>query len=417
MNTVSAMDRSDAPPESIFHSLLFGPTLVMVALRQSSLAAGLTVCLFLLCAYLAIQAIGSRARSNATGSVWLLPIVYTTVLAAIWSHGAWAMLQGTNFQTGRFIGSYSVFAVMLLAAMGFTESLLTASNEQVTRWVRHAMWFLVLNALVGLTGLKLFSFSTHKPIGIFSEPSHFALVLAPMLAYQCTSDVKNGRWMLPFFFLWGVLIENLTTLAVVVLCTLVTLRFTASRLILLIAGAGVLLAIDAEYFVSRLAISQDSENLSVLVLLQGWETALLTLEQTAGWGAGFQQFGFASLSGDVAEKISFLGEENLNQFDGGSTAAKLVGEFGWFGVAGLVLVLLLVGRAVRELRRAHARGESGARILLLASLVAVLVELFARGVGYFSPSIFLALCGCIEFLRSRRHGRTFGDGPSAVAHE
>ena len=58
---------------------------------------------------------------------------------------------------------------------------------------------------------------------------------------------------------------------------------------------------DIDYFVGRAVLSADSDNTSVLVLLQGWETARMSIERTHGWGAGFQQFGVTNFGGEIAD--------------------------------------------------------------------------------------------------------------------
>lgn len=376
--------------------LMFAPSLVMVAFGVSSMAAGLM--LFLLCLYVYLtfdfvekkQSI--RFNFNQVTFYSLLAIFFLL-------HSMVAMIKNSNFQFERFLTSYLAFSLICIGACGFVSLLTKIRPTDLSRWIGGAVWFLVVNAMFGLTGIAVFSNATHKPVGIFSEPSHLALVLAPMLAYSCAINAKNHRKFLLFFFVWGLLIENLTTLVVVGLCFLIRLKINFSRKFVLSAFvfviiAGVIIQLtDLDYFSSRLKISSDSDNLSVLVLIQGWETAFLMLMETNGVGSGFQQYGFSTAVADVSAKIGRFGLEGLNQFDGGSTAAKLIGEFGYFGILLVGMLIILSLKALIRLRLAERTGECGGQLLLSASLYTFIVELLLRGVGYFSPSCFLALCG------------------------
>ena len=390
--------QSDKMLEAFFYALLLVPSLVMVALRQSSMAAGLTLYLVCLNGYLAANSMSAKAGGKRYSFIWQRALFLITLLAFLLLHALWPMTTNATFQVARFFGSYLVMALMCFGALGLAKHIHSAPPSEVSRWVSVALWLLTINALVGLTGFKPFPQATIKPIGIFAEPSHLAMVLAPLLAYTCAIEARHHRSLLAFFFAWGVAIENLTTLVVVVLCFLITFRLSVSRVALVMFAAAGLFFVDVEYFASRLLISGDSDNISVLVLLQGWETATLMFEKTGGWGSGFQQFGFSNVAGEIADKLSAFGEDNLNQFDGGSTAAKIIGEFGIFGLVGLAVVVVLVAGAFLRLRAARQTGDNGGGLLLAASLYSFLIELFARGVGYFSPTFFLALSALVGII-------------------
>ncbi|MBC7489917.1 MAG: hypothetical protein H7240_08125 [Glaciimonas sp.] len=291
---------------------------------------------------------------------------------------------------------------MTLAAWVLAYKMTSLGTATVCRLVEQALWFLFINALIGLTELRLFNQMSSKPVGLFSEPSHLALILAPLLVYACAVELRWHRFFIMFFFLWGLLIQNLTTLSVVILSFMVLFRFNPPRVLIVILLAGGLVISDLEYFTSRLLISSESENLSVLVFLQGWEIAKEMLNETSYWGAGFQQFGFLNISNDISNKISLLNEENLNLFDGGSTASKLVGEFGIYAIAGLLIYIVFFFWAFGQLRNAHANRISGGRLFFISCLFAFVIELFIRGVGYFSPTCFLALSAVMGLANTPR---------------
>jgi hypothetical protein len=339
-------------------------------------------------------------------------IFITVLLAIIFIHAVWPMINDSNFQFGRFFYSYIILLMMCIGALGFTVRLISAPTADISRWVNHALWFLVLNAIISLCGFKLFPYSTYKPVGIFSEPSHFALILAPLLAFACGTKARNYRLALIFFFVWGLVIENLTTLVAVILSLLITVRFAISKnafitiIVISVFTAVSVQVIDTDYFLSRLEISNESNNLSVLVLLQGWETSVEMIKMTGAWGVGFQQFGFIDVSGEIIEKIANLGEEGLNKLDGGSMAAKITGEFGVLGLAAIFMIVIQAFRAYLRLKSAKLNDCSGGQILLSASLFTYVIELFARGVGYFSPTGFLVLCALINVYCYEKRSRS-----------
>lgn len=385
----------------VFHAALFLPSFVMTAFGQSSMAVGLTLYMVVLCLYFTGHSSFSFLqvlRSAVTGGLTLIICILLFVLV----HAAVPFFNSSLFDVERFFAGYLVLSLMAIATWVFAYNVTRVETVTVSRLVEQALWFLLINALLGLTELRLFPQMSSKPVGLFSEPSHLALVLAPLLVYACAMELRWHRLFIVFFFVWSLLIQNLTTLFVVILCFTVLFRFNPPRVLLLMLLSGGLVFTDLEYFTSRLLITRESENLSVLVLLQGWEIAKEMLNKTSNWGAGFQQFGFLNIFGDISSKIALLSEEDLNLLDGGSTASKLVGEFGVFAIAALGIYIVFFFWAFRQLRQARAHQIPGGRLFLISCLFAFIIELFIRGVGYFSPTCFLALSAVMGFANAPR---------------
>lgn len=395
---------TNAPPErlvkissSILLCLLILPSLVMLGLRQSSMAAGLSLSF----AFIGLSAFlhwlwrpaKFRVSAGLTWATW-----FALISLGVLIHGIAALLLYPGFDTARFVGSYALLLLMLLASSIFVVEGQRLDASVMHRLVDIALWALALNAIAGILGIKLFSYSTFKPVGLFSEPSHFALVLGPFLAFKCAARTRFHRWLLVAFFCWGLAIENLTTLLVVVLCYLITIRLKFTHLLIiafLATGASLL---NFEYFASRLLISPESENLSVLVLLQGFENAQILLEETKYMGAGFQQFGVFGNTGEITDRMSEFGEGALNLLDGGTTASKLMGEFGALGIALTLAYLVLFISVARRLRRGCEVGSQDFGLFMHCCMYTFFIELFARGVGYFSPTAFLALSASLYML-------------------
>lgn len=386
---------------ALFHILLFSPGLIMISFNRGSFASGLAIYFYLLIVYVAAR---NPSISSVGQSGIRRPIFFAAFLFIILIHAIFAAIINPYFEYNRFAASYLLLLVMCACALAYTPILLKVSLTEVSRWVNIALWFLVVNAVIGLTGFDLFQGGLGKPVGIFLEPSHFALILAPLLAFTSATKAKNAFVFHIFFILWGLAIENLTTLITVALSASLVFRLKISlKIIKIIFFIMILVAVFAQeinfmHFLDRISISADSDNLSVLVLLQGWQNAFVILRDTGGWGSGFQQFGFFGSYGDIQTRILELAGVNLNLFDGGSTAAKLIGEFGVFGMAAVSIFLAIAVQSFFFLRSRTINENSGGSVLLSVSVFAFTIELFVRGVGYFSPTSFLALCGLVKFF-------------------
>lgn len=394
-------------PSTIFFGALFIPTFVMVALAASSMAAGLAVYLCSMLTWLVVVSL----TYNRTIPIWLVRRIVLFVgvgVLVVSVHALVAVVNNEQFNLARLAGSVALLGLMLLGATAFAIQIAGLHEATMARWVVIGLCFLALNALFGLAGISFFPPTTSKPVGIFSEPSLFGLVVCPLLTYACAARMRHARLALLFFVIWALAIQNLTTLMAALLAASVLAQF---RFIDAIAVVAMILAItlyvDVQYFMDRLVISGESDNLSVLVLLQGWEHALIMLGESGGWGGGFQQFGFQGVSGDANDKLAKLGYEHLNVLDGGSVAAKMVGEFGYVGVAALVTYLYLFFRALRRARSASLYG-SGGELFLAACIISFSIELFVRGVGYFTPTCFLALSGVFWTTCLRRESKMPG---------
>jgi hypothetical protein len=312
--------------------------------------------------------------------------------------------------------------VMLLGANVAARSLLALTPGALNATAHYAFWVLTAIAYMAIAHVPSVTGSAYpKPVIVFSEPSDFSFVYLPFLIFT-VANATRGRQMLLLLsgLLIGMLLENLTMLVGILGASCLILRRYQILLLLagLVLGAGVL-ALDLSYYADRLALSADSDNLSTLVYLQGWERALLNLQETDGVGVGFQQFGYVGSLGDISQKILLLAHTNLNLYDGGSTGSKLIAELGVVGILMVVLYLRLLVRGALLIRRAQqlpAGTRDRRRIFFYSVVVAYGSELFIRGTGYFSPSGFFLLTALIAIpaletarYRSRRASETTGD--------
>jgi hypothetical protein len=254
------------------------------------------------------------------------------------------------------------------------------------------------------TGLQPRGHFFQKSTFPFTETSHFALALAPVLLYRCATAVRGRRllWTLVGFGL-AVVLQSATLLIIAFVAAFIARRLTIFLLAGLLAGAVALslglASLQLSYFASRADISENSSNLSALVYVEGWEMLDRSLSLTHGWGVGFEQLGLHDSNVDAVESILRLtnGEE-LNLNDGGFVLAKLGGEF---GILGLMLSLGYCVLAVRSaFRLRDGRGTANA-ILAQCIVVAFCIDMFARGTGYFTQSGLVFLGGMFALVPGR----------------
>ncbi len=361
---------------------LFGASIIVLAtelLTARRLRTGLTW-----------RAGGLRTATFIVAGVLLQAVVLTIV----WHQVDWA----------RLVGSLIVTLVVLVAAACMRDRLLRHSSADVTRILAWTAWMLVALALRSLVGPPVFAPITHpRPVVVFAEPSHFALAFVPFAGFFIVQLRRWRRWAVVIGTIALALVLQSTTLLAGLLMLLVTcLRWRQTLVVLsLCVLVGAVANFDPSYIVDRLVFSEEVHNVSNLVLLQGWERAWLALIETDGLGLGFQQFGVWGPMGEVQDLILAVGGENLNLSDGGTTASKLVAEFGVVGIGLLLGWFVWWWRASRLLRLAlKGPRQPAAVVFMKVCVVAIGVELWVRGVGYLSPGLFLL--GLIAAGRSVR---------------
>lgn len=159
---------------------------------------------------------------------------------------------------------------------------------------------------------------------------------------------------------------------------------------------------NSDYFTSRTNISSDSKNISVLVLLKGWENAAESFSKTDAVGIGFQQLGYSSLitnRDEITQQLKAFDLEHLNQYDAGSIAPKLVAEFGFFGIILILLYLFWFSKLLKNLK--YIQNKPGI-VFLYCCYLSIVFELFFRGVGYFSTGTFLLLACLTNFNSTKK---------------
>ena len=384
----------------------FSPSFVFFVFGASSGAPGLLVAAVLL-VFTLLMGVG---RAPSTQDVANAAVAAALGLVLIVAHGAVAGLLNAP-DVGRAALSAVSIAFMLFAAIVSAPTLFGASETVTNRATHIIRGVFLLIAVASLLGIQPRSLLFERPIFPFSEPSHYALAFAPLLVDGCVRSRPLVRWLLlAAGFAIGYLLQSLSLIVAVTLAAAISLpvlRLGLVAVVGVVAIAGLQL-LDVNYFFERVSSDAGSQNISRLVYVQGWELVQRSLADTSGWGVGFQQLGFVPVDSPTADQLYRLLGTDANLKDGGFTAAKIISEFGLFGVIGIAMLVFVMAKSVILLRKEamHPGDLSGGLILAYSFIVAYLTEMFVRGVGYFSGTTML-LFSSLFYIRSvnvRRRG-------------
>lgn len=353
------------------------------------IAAGVCILILLVCWAIQARAVGtSLLDAKANGLMLIGTVVIATML-----HGVVAdQLEG--LELGRFAASLIPLMLLLGGGLALGTAIRNASEASLARAARLSFWILCAIGFCGAVGLQP-PHVGHFPKSTFpfTETSHFVLAFSPVYLYMCATARRGRRdlWLLLGFAL-TILLKSGTLLAVAFLAAVICRRFWLVLVaVLLVAAAG--LTVQLKYFTSRVALSNDSSNVSALVYLEGWEMLDDSLVRSHGWGVGFEQLGLQGSNVPAAQAIrSLIQGQDLNLKDGSFVLSKVGSEFGAAGlllVAGYALFALKCLRALRSGR--GSLNEQFARSVVLAFWV----DMFVRGTGYFSQSTFLFVAACL----------------------
>lgn len=317
-------------------------------------------------------------------------VISVLLIIAIALHGVWPSFEKT-FDFTKFYGSLFLLMILVIATIIFLPNVLIKYRGDFNSVVYFVFCFLLIISVAGFFKLNLFLYVSQKSVLFFSEPSYFALTLAPFLIFVVAKKHPISKPCLVYFLIWSVIIQNLTMLAIVFLAASLLVKSTYLNFIKLIfvVSFSILVIVNNDYFSSRLNFGGETDNLSVLVFMQGWQNSLIMLHDSSWVGAGFQQFGIVGNRGEISNQLENLGFSELNIHDGGTTASKILGEFGLFGIFFLLNYLYLFIITFLKIKSFNGLKDNTLELFFSCSILAFSVELFVRGIGYFSPGCYL----------------------------
>ncbi|MDX1470684.1 MAG: hypothetical protein R3213_04245 [Flavobacteriaceae bacterium] len=382
------------------------PVLFREVFGASSLALGLAVFLSLL--------VLTNARYFKKAQIYRFSEIL--ILWVFLLHVILSMFGGVDSKP---LLSFVFVLFVILASRVFAERLL--SNWNLEYGFFKAIFFflfaLLLFAIATDYHFSGYFYDRAKGIFPFGEPSNYALFFGPFfLAFVVFVD---GFWkkMFVIAFVGGgaFYVQSTTLMVYVFLAAALLFKFNIGFILcglpaLAIGGGGVLLD---PYFSSRVIITPETNNLSALVYLQGLSDAYNSLLQSHGFGIGFQMLGTQPPSEFFFKIQSILGQDSngtgLNREDGGFLAAKIIAEFGVLGIALILSYIFLFIHSflrLRSLVRKPVMTISPHHFALVFSY-AFFVEVFVRGTGYFSPTLFLFLVSLFILSRDKVGGLKF----------
>jgi hypothetical protein len=374
----------------LFSSLLvisFVPSTVFYFGYGTSFSLGLSfVCVYIILIYLAMIPRWQEAGKALASSIWVPSFVFVHFIFTL------AFLATDNL---RAFSSLGLLLLMVFSARLLANFLERLQKAQIGKAVLGLLVLMIGVAVMAVVSPgPLGENATQKPVFPFAEPSHFALSFIPIVIYVCVTGKKYLSYgVFAISVVIALVLQNLTLVAGCLLTALIIFRMRSLAVIAFLCGLTFSFAsLDYSYYFERISFSSSSENLSVLVFLQGWQLIGEAIYQTFGWGIGFQQLGISPTQVSSATRIFELVHRDSNLTDGGFVLSKLVSEFGVFGVLLSLVFIRCSIASFFELKALMAgRVECDPAVMVAHSvLLGYLVELFVRGMGYFtSTGLFL----------------------------
>jgi hypothetical protein len=285
-------------------------------------------------------------------------------------------------------------SVALLFLLGFIVPFLYHNFAKIREtifnlYIKAVTYFLIFIGYVSWIFQKI-GLLSGKSLLIFPEPSHYGIVIIPLILYL--TRLYNSYWFVANLYLLSILLLNVTMLVGSIIISFLHIKiknffplFIVLTLIVFNLPEDNLL-----YFYDRLKLNTESNiaNLSTLVYLSGWERAYLTLTEYSILGVGFNLLGFIGPQGYYQWILENLGYGALNLHDGGTLGAKLISELGYIGLLLIILYIYFLIKIISNFKNI----KSTRNLFFMSYYISLSVEMFIRGVGYFSPNIiFYAL--------------------------
>ena len=265
---------------------------------------------------------------------------------------------------------------------------------------KYFAYVLILIFLINIYSIQIGRYNVlEKSIFPFSEPSHLALTfgyfLPTIFFIQKNKVVKFSLFILFLFFAF--FYESLLFVLVVFASYLFTFRVNLKLLFSLFIVALLLNnfinsnLVNLDYYLARLDF-QNSNNISSLVFLQGWEIITITLKNFNLIGVGLNNLESVPTS-VIAEQLYTILGEYKNRQGGGFLASKIIGET---GIIGFVMILIYIKIVFSKLKNI-GKDLSLLGFFYSSILFMSLFELFLRGLGYFTIGTVLITSSLIYF--------------------
>lgn len=258
---------------------------------------------------------------------------------------------------------------------------------------------------------EIFLFRSFTIDGIFNEPSHFAVAIAPILAVSRFYISKYNSTVI-HLILWAFFISvSPSSTLIILFCFWLFLlsSFLEIDFILRVAFIFVVLLLLSifyfflfPYFEKVSGIFSYSENVTTLVYKQGYQDMLHYLFKSSGFGIGPGVMGCLPLPNVEARSLLYLIHGlNLNSNSGSFLLSKGVSELGYFFIIANLFVLFIIFKSYRSFKHYKLLNRKICDLYLLIFVFCsfYLISIFIRGEGYFMVSHLYVIFSIFLFFK------------------
>jgi hypothetical protein len=282
------------------------------------------------------------------------------------------------------------------------------SSTQFDKTIKFLFLVLITCPFLANAGYSPF-FSTEKQVIFFAEPSHYCLVISPFFLYMMLRvNFAEKFALLVLSLAIGYLLKSLIFFVVISIVAIFSIRLIILFLLILctLVLQMVFNLFDFHYYLVRLNFLNNdlnNINLSTLVYLSSWERVTVNLVQTLGQGVGFQNLGFIDNLGNLQKSIIINNKYlPLSVYDGSFLACKILVEFGIYGLVLLLVYIFYLMKISKiiYLESFNKIDKINNKILFcFCCYIMFIVDIFVRGIGYFSTSSFLFITALLIILK------------------
>lgn len=313
-----------------------------------------------------------------------------------------SVLTNLNVDVTRSYSSLFVFVFFMISAGVVLGQLRRIESRIFSSSLRNIFYLSIFFGIIGVLGFSPF-YEKSKSVFIFSEPSHYGLMIFPFFLYSCIVSSNLYKFIyIAIILSLSLIFQNLT---MVIVCSFTIFIIFKIRLFLtwtIFMILGGMAVIDLQYYISRLNFGDNIDNISSIVYASALERAYLSVIHNFPLGVGFQQMGIVGPAGTYMDMLDDLNLSNLNSLDGSLTGAKIITEFGIFGILIIFLYLYKLVHEIHALRMFSCKSILPAdsfNLFCSCCYVSYSIELFVRGTGYLAMSTFLLI---ISLFNSRK---------------
>lgn len=352
-------------------------------------------------------------------------LVFIASILTLWSLVAAYLAPSCGLSTKGLLSIALAWAVFILwPALDFQK---IVSDIRISNFILIVSAIFLIAQIIGWGPLSNF-WAFNKPSGLFTEPSHVAMYLLPLISYRLFENHKDFLVLGLICLIW-IFFNSATFMVGIILILFVIglkkfihsqnkVRFIAlgAMLITLVMGSiifgyiNISILTDRIYAIFLLIHGSDPRgilNASAIVWLNGWSQAYETLMMTRGLGLGFNQMGcgdFVNI-GRFSDHIRLWTGVVLNWNDGSFMGTKLISEL---GVAGFGLAVFLLAKSFHAIFSYLIAKENAisfnSRVCAMhaSGAICMLILLLIRANGYFMEAVILCL-SLLFFLNNAKN--------------